>query len=455
MIERLMQRGHGQADIAWLVAFRVLFGSAICVSMIRFIAYGWIDALFVEPGFHFKYWGFGWVEPLPAGPMHGLFYALALLAACVAAGLFYRVAIWGLLLGFVYIQLIDVTTYLNHYYLASWLLLLLALAPAHHSGSLDAWLRPALARASCARGWHWLFRFQIGVIYTFAGLAKAQSDWLLHAQPLGIWLGSRTDIPLLGNLFRADEAAWLMSWGGFLFDTTIIWFLLWSRTRVFAYAVVLMFHSVVGVLFPIGMFPILMMVGALSFFPPDWPRRLLGPDPARGKAAEPSPTGRLDPRASRLLWACAAAYCAAHLVMPLRHHLYGGNVLWDEQGMRWSWKVMVREKNATLTYLVRDPKTGREVQVAPRRYLNRWQEREMAGQPDLILQLAHHIRDEYAARLGEDVQVRVESAVSLNGRAAAPLVDPRADLARVDDGILPAHWILPAPQHAPPQLERL
>jgi vitamin K-dependent gamma-carboxylase len=433
MIERILRAADAQVDNAWLIAFRMLFGGAMFISMVRFIAYGWVESLFIRPRFHFTYWGFEWIHPLPPGPMTGLFYALAVFALCVMFGFFYRFAIWSLLLGFVYIQLIDVTTYLNHYYLATWLLLLLALAPSTANGT-------------CGRGWQWLFRFQIGVIYTFAGLAKAESDWLVHAQPLGIWLSARTDIPLLGVLFRSSYAPWLMSWGGFLFDTAVPWLLLWSRTRIWAYAAVLCFHTTVGLLFPIGMFPVWMMIGALSFFPPSWPRFWL-----RSRAAV-KPAQPQELKASPWKGVAFGCYAMAHLLMPLRHHLYGGNVLWDEQGMRWSWKVMVREKNATLTYRVRDPINGHEMQVAPRRYLSRWQEREMSGQPDLILQLAHHIRDEYTTRLHRVVEVRVESAVSLNGRAPAPLIDPHVDLSIVHDGISLARWVLPAPREAPPLL---
>jgi vitamin K-dependent gamma-carboxylase len=83
------------------------------------------------------------------------------------------------------------------------------------------------------------------------------------------------------------------------------------------------------------------------------------------------------------------------------------------------------------------------------------QEREMSSQPDLILQMAHWIRDDFAARGEGAVEVRVEAVVSLNGRAAAPIIDPARDLARVEDGLAPADWILPAPSGPPPRLRSL
>src|SRR5688500_7283247 len=79
-------------DGAWLAAFRVLYGLSMCVSMLRFIAYDWIDGAFVHPQFHFKYWGFGWVEALPARDMHALFWVLAALAFAIAVGFCFRVS---------------------------------------------------------------------------------------------------------------------------------------------------------------------------------------------------------------------------------------------------------------------------------------------------------------------------------------------------------------------------
>src|SRR6185436_17673044 len=91
----------------------------------------------------------------------------------------------------------------------------------------------------------------------------------------------------------------------------------------------------------------------------------------------------------------AVLYCAVQLLVPLRFLAYGGSVRWHEQGMRFSWRVMVREKNGSITFLVRIPSTGRTIHVSPSRYLTLLQEREMSSQPDLVLQLAHHIRDDY------------------------------------------------------------
>ncbi|WP_394848610.1 HTTM domain-containing protein [Pendulispora brunnea] len=449
--DELGSRLFRPVDIAFLAAFRFLFGITMCVSMLRFIAYGWIDDFFVSPAFHFKYWGFAWVKPLAPGAMHALFWVLAALAASVAVGLAFRITAILFALGFSYLQLVDVATYLNHYYLAALLGVLLAVSPAHRAFSVDAWLWKA-PLAEVPAGWLYLLRFQIGVVYTFAGLAKANADWLIHAQPLRIWLGSKTGLPWIGPVFAWPGVPLAMSWAGFLFDTFIVWFLAWRRTRLAAFGLVIVFHAMTRLLFPIGMFPVIMVLSALVYFPPDWPRRWLGRSTEPPAAPTAIPTPAPWARGRKIALSLAALHCLVQLVMPLRYLAYGDGVRWHEQGMRFSWRVMVREKNGSVTFVVRNKNTGRVWHVSPRAILTPLQEREMAGQPDLILQLAHRVRQEAEARGEGPVEVRVDALVSLNGRRLRRMIDPDVDLASIPDGIGRRAFILPGPTEPPPHI---
>jgi vitamin K-dependent gamma-carboxylase len=447
-------------DAAWLVAFRILFGLTLGVSMVRFLIYGWVDRFFVEPQFHFKYWGFAWVEPLSGPAMHALFGLLAALAFALAAGALFRTSALLFALGLTYFQLIDVTTYLNHYYLAALLAWLLALSPAAKSYSVDAWLARRFGaksepkRQQVPAFWLYLLRFQVGTVYVFAGLAKAQPDWLLHAQPLSIWLGTSSSLPVLGALLRLPYAPLFMSWCGFLFDSSVVVWLLWRRTRPYAYLAVIVFHTLTRVLFPIGMFPVIMTLAALVFFDPNWPRALAARvlnRPLTGPVLEPSPSpvGRWQLLALGL----AALYCGLQLAVPVRSLAYGGNVLWHEQGMRFSWRVMVRAKGGRTTFVLKNRLNGRTWYVSPDAYLTGLQESEMSSQPDLILQLAHHIQRDVEQRGLGPVEVYVDSRVSLNGRRSQPFIDPHVDLARIHDGVAPKLWVLPTPTDSPPHLK--
>ncbi len=295
----------------------------------------------------------------------------------------------------------------------------------------------------------YVLRFQIGVVYFYAGIAKLQPDWLIHAQPLGIWLAARTETPLMGALLTLPAMPHLMSWAGFLNDTLVVPFLLWKKTRPYAFATVFVFHFGTHLLFTIGVFPFLMVSGATLFFDPDWPRKVatwlrsLGLGPAVTSAARAETTTVTAGRWSTPVAWCIGAYCVIQIAMPLRAFAYPGDVHWHEQGMRYSWRVMVRQKNGSITYRVRWRGAEREVQVPPSKYLTSHQEREMSGQPDLVLQLAHRIADDYRKRGLEDVEVRVDALVSLNGRRAAPMIDPEVDLARQPDTIALMSWIEP------------
>jgi vitamin K-dependent gamma-carboxylase len=432
-------------DAASLAAFRVLFGLTMAFGLTRFVTQGWVRIVYEEPSFFFKYPGFAWVSPPPGGWMYLFLGALVAAALGIALGLFHRACAVFFFLGFTYLQLIDLTNYLNHYYLVVLLAGWCCLLPlGRYSPSLDVRRRPSERLATAPRWMVLALRFQVALVYVFAAWAKTGEDWLAFGQPMQLWMAARAELPLLGPWLARPETAQLLSWGGLVYDATIVGFLLWPRTRPLAYLAVLVFHGLTQVFFEIGMFPTIMATSTLIFFSPSWPRRLFGRRFGAVEAA-PAPARPLAPRAALAL----AAYAAVQLLVPLRHHLLPGDVLWTEEGMRFAWKVMVREKNGAVTYHVRSRASGREWVVEPRRYLTPRQANEMAGQPDMIAQLARHVRADFARRGLGDVEVRAEAWVSLNGRPAALLIDPAVDLAATDWAWGPAPWILPAPAGPP------
>src|SRR5262245_17356284 len=87
------QRLNAPVDIASLAAFRILFGLLMAFAMVRFLANGWVDELYVKPTFFFSYEFFPWAKPLPRGAMHALFPLLSVLALFVAIGFCYRFSI--------------------------------------------------------------------------------------------------------------------------------------------------------------------------------------------------------------------------------------------------------------------------------------------------------------------------------------------------------------------------
>ena len=125
-------------DAASLAAFRALFGALMLIAVVRFAVKGWIHDLLVAPGWHFTYEGFGWVRPLPEPWVEVHVAVLALAAAAVAVGFATRASALVLLVGFLWVELVDKTTYLNHYYLMSLLAALVVWLPVSATGSVDA-----------------------------------------------------------------------------------------------------------------------------------------------------------------------------------------------------------------------------------------------------------------------------------------------------------------------------
>src|SRR5260370_25521676 len=96
-------RAFAPVDAASLVCFRVGFGVVMAWEVIRYFRNGWIAAVFIEPAFHFKYFGFGWVRPWPGAGMYVHFTALGIAALGIALGLAYRLSAVVFFLGFTYV----------------------------------------------------------------------------------------------------------------------------------------------------------------------------------------------------------------------------------------------------------------------------------------------------------------------------------------------------------------
>ncbi len=433
-----------------LAAFRILFGAIMALAMARLLALGWVDTLFTDPRLHVGYPGFEWIQAWPSPWMHLHVGVLGMCAIGIATGFYYRWSAFFFLLGFVYLELIDQTLYLNHYYLVALLAGILVCVPAHRIWSIDAVLRRGV-RCEHVPSWTVnLLRFQIGIVYFFSGVAKLNADWLLRAQPLRIWLPARAELPLIGAVLDASWIAYVASWTGMLFDLAIPLCLLWRRTRLAAYASAVVFHIFTWILFPIGMFPWIMLGSALIFFPPDWPERMVNRSRSRpGRALLRTSSREVASRPAfplrRWQQSLLATYMFGQVSLPLRGLFYTGPSGWSCNGYNFSWKVMLIEKTGWVTFFVLDRRTGVERVFDAADYLTPWQAAMLAQNPYVIRALAQKIARELDPVGSGHIQVRVDAYATMNGRPSQRLIDPLVDLA----GPLPRDWIVPLQSQLP------
>lgn len=437
--------------IAPLAVLRIAFGAIMFISLVRFILKGWIADFYITPKFHFTFYGFEWVKPLGTTGMYIIFGLLVLSSLCIMLGLFYRIFIFIFFLCFTYTELIDKTYYLNHYYFISILVFLMILVPANKYFSLDVVRKPSLKKIMVPGWMITIFKLQLLIVYFYSGLAKLNYDWLINAMPLKIWLPANAHLPLIGSLLEKEWIAFLFSWFGAFYDLFIGFFLWNASTRKISYFFVVLFHLFTAWFFNIGMFPYIMIFLTIIFFSEEWHIKVI--QAIRNKFSKTDLTGQVSetsslflivsPFKSRLIYSLLIIYFSLQLILPFRYAVYPGKLFWTEEGYRFSWRVMLMEKGGTAFFYVTDPETKRKGEINNSYFLTPAQEKMMTTQPDMILQYARFLDEEYRKKGIKDPIITVESYVTLNGSGSRLFIDEKVDLSKEKESLLPKSWILP------------
>ncbi|MGB3851179.1 MAG: HTTM domain-containing protein [Tunicatimonas sp.] len=429
-------------DNSPLVLFRGAFGLLIALEAGGAIATGWVRRVFVAPDYTFNFIGFDWLQPLVGEPMYVLYAAMAALGVMVMLGYYYRFAVtlFGLLWTISY--LLQKTSYNNHYYLLILLCGMMAMVPAHRYWSLDVTQGRVAPTISCPRWCLLIFGLQVGIVYFFAAVAKLYPGWL-SSDPIAGWLSNKADYFIIGPWLQAAWLPQLVAYGGVAFDALIVPLLLWRRTRRFAFVVGLGFHFFNSMVFHIGIFPYLMIAICVFYFPPEQ---------IRGWFFKNKPkltlTGATPYPAQPWLVVLFAIYFAWQLYLPLRHHLYYGDVLWTEEGHRMAWRMMLRSRWGNTSFRVVDTATKKSWEVNLSDHLTAKQARKVAANPDMIWQFSQRLERAYREKGYADVEIYATARVSVNGSKLMPLTDPTVDLTRVNwTPFRHAGWIVPFPEN--------
>ena len=414
-------------DNSPLILFRICFGILIFLESFGATLTGWVKQALIDPEFNFTLIGLEWMQP-PDGPwMYIYFYLMAICGLMVALGFYYRTGMAAFTILWTLVYWMQKSHYNNHYYLLILLSIFMLIVPAHAYASMDAKRWNSVVSTTCPRWCINIFILQMWIVFTYAALHKVYPGWLNGDFISMNFIGKR-NYWLIGNLLQKEWLQTMVIYGGILFDGLIVYFLLWRKSRKEAFIIAIGFHLFNSFVFQIGIFPYLMIALMVFFFEPEVVRKTF---------FKRKPIVQIDRGYSVLTPKCIALvalfglYFAHQIYLPLRHHLYEGDVFYTEEGHRLSWRMMLRFKSGYTNYMVYAPQKDSTWMLNPKEYLTPKQAGALPGHPDIIWQFAQYMHEKYEKQGLGDVEIRAESFVRLNKGNQVKLIDSEVDLTKV------------------------
>ena len=423
-----------------LVALRISWGVVMLSEVVRFMEldFGLLQDTLVSPKYLFSYHGFEWIWRCSLENWKVLLWIMTVSCVAFSVGFLYRVASVTFFLLFTFLFLQDATMYLNHYYLICILSGVFSCLPANRLNAIDPILKLAKHQKTVPYWTVFVCRLVISIVYIYAGIAKMNEDWI-RGEPLLHWVPKRCRwYPSLCWLLKHPATAVGMSWCGLVFDTLCPFlFPAGGYYRILAFMASTFFHVSNMLLFNIGVFPAVMLAISMIYCDPDWPLqvfRLFSRSPNfQSPPSVPRDKSKPLTRSEKRTIFLIGAFTVIQVFLPIRHVLYPGNVVWNELGHVFSWRMKLRDKMGMTKFYVTppdlEPSGDNSRLVKLERFLTEDQIKRMAGRPDMIFQTVDEIirRYEYAYTVAP--QVHVVSIGSVNYRADQFMLDPRINLA--------------------------
>ena len=437
-------------DNSQIIIFRIFFGLLMAVECWGAIGTGWVTETFVETKFSFTFIGFEWTQFLLGKTMYYIYGFLGLMGILIMLGAFYRMAAILFAVGWSLVYFMQKEHYNNHYYLVMLIAWFMVFIPANRYKAVDVWIWPQI-RSNYTFLWtRLIFILQILIVYTFAALAKLYPGWMngdflmVRYQSVAHWAEKNIAWDPLTELLSSREFAKVFSWLGFGFDLLIVPLLLWKRTRVFAFFAALFFHIFNSVSLHIGIFPYFALALAVFCFPTETMRRLFFPRKTSFVAGSTEFQPRHKNQAFFTFIFCT--YFIWQIYLPLRHWHIPGDVLWTEEGHRLAWRMMLRTKSASTQFFMVDKSTGKKTSVNLNEYMSALQRNRVMTRPDMIWQFVQYLKKDQLKK-GKEIEVYVESRLSINRGPYHPFIDGTIDLANTKWRYFGhQEWILPEPE---------
>lgn len=371
-----------------LALFRIMFGLMMAYHMYRAVFWHHtVEANFGFPELNLHFWFARWVIKPRLEFIYWLFYINIISALCMALGFYYRLSCLVFTVCYAYSNMLEKARYNNHFYLYTLIGFLFFITDSHRRLSLDS-LLPRIFKSTDRMKkknrsynevplWQlYIFRFQLSIVYFFAGLAKINYDWIVLGEPMRTW-GYWNDFSLFRQLAQVvlpehiaqDTVGYFFSINGMMFDLFISCFLLVPKLRKIGFTLSFLFHISNHFLFKIGTFPWVMMATHVLFLKPETAESLLSSLKERLKIAKRNANNKKDSsqainyKSTSMKWPMKALlyiYVIIQLMLPFRHWMYSRDVNWTMEGHQFSWRMMLNDEDVILRINQR-LKTGQRV----------------------------------------------------------------------------------------------
>ena len=408
-------------DNSPLIVFRIFFGFLISCESFGAIITGWVKRVLIEPKFTFSFIGLEWLQPLPGYGMYFYFIIMGLFGIAIMLGYRYRVAIIGYTILWAGVYFMQKTSYNNHYYLLLIISFYMIFLPANQYASLDV-KQQRIHKQNTMPYWiSLLFIVQVTIVYFYAAIAKFYPDWL-DGTFTKLLLSGTTSNKFLLKIFLNKYFYLFIAYAGILFDLLIVPLLLFKKTRTIALAASLSFHLFNAIFLQIGIFPFFALSFSLFFYPPEKIRKLF----FKNKPSIEEPIAYNYSRKRFFLY-FLIPFLFIQFILPLRHHLIEGDVLWTEEGHRLSWRMMLRKRDGFINFKIKNNDTGEITSYDYHKNLSPKQANTLATKPDFIWQYCQRIKQEYS---GKNISIFIDCKNNINNGEFKTLIDPKQDFAK-------------------------
>ena len=408
-------------DNSPLIVFRIFFGFLISCESFGAIITGWVKRVLIEPKFTFSFIGLEWLQPLPGYGMYFYFIIMGLFGIAIMLGYRYRVAIIGYTILWAGVYFMQKTSYNNHYYLLLIISFYMIFLPANQYASLDV-KQQRIHKQNTMPYWiSLLFIVQVTIVYFYAAIAKFYPDWL-DGTFTKLLLSGTTSNEFLLKIFLNKYFYLFIAYAGILFDLLIVPLLLFKKTRTIALVASLSFHLFNAIFLQIGIFPFFALSFSLFFYSPEKIRKLFFKN--KLSIEEPIVSNYFE---KRIFLYFLIPFLFIQLLLPLRHHLIEGDVLWTEEGHRLSWRMMLRKRDGFINFKIKNNDTGEITSYDYHKNLSPKQANTLATKPDFIWQYCQRIKQEYS---GKNISIFIDCKNNINNGEFKTLIDPKQDFAK-------------------------